>query len=95
MPFEYLTCRDMGHAWKPYTVDRERRMWMSTMLCGRCGSFKVRTISSQGRLVKSNMQYADGYLIAGWGVMSAEDKAKMRLALLTRLAEEYGSAAEA
>jgi hypothetical protein len=41
------------------------------------------------------MQYADGYLIAGWGVMSAEDKAKMRLALLTRLAEEYGSAAEA
>lgn len=87
MPQLFMECRDFGHAWQAYTVDVDgvHRTFVETLECWRCGSHRVRTITRGGRQTKNHYNYVDGYLIAGWGSMSADDRAKLRLALVAEL----------
>jgi hypothetical protein len=81
MPLEFLMCRDWGHAWAAYTASKSRREIINEVVCNRCGSFKIRTQTLRGFIVKSHYRYAEGYLIAGWSRLSPDDRARMRRAL--------------
>jgi hypothetical protein len=87
MPIDYMMCRDFGHAWQAYTVDVDgvHRTFVETLECWRCKSFRVRTITRQGKRSKNHYNYSEGYLVSGWGSMSADDRAKLRLALVQTL----------
>lgn len=83
---EHLPCRDtgIGHAWKPITVHREGRAYVETLVCGQCGSEKIRTLTARGEPKKAKTHYADGYLREGGGRMSRKDNAAVRLAGIKR-----------
>jgi hypothetical protein len=90
MPREYLECRDLNHAWKWYTAKREGRYhhFIETIICDRCGSFKIRRISARGQIIKSHYKYAEGYLIPSYAKASTADvKAKIRIVLVNMVVE--------
>lgn len=48
---EHLMCRDLGHQWQPYGVERvsQRRLWRETISCGRCTTMRTRLLDDRGR----------------------------------------------
>jgi hypothetical protein len=84
----FLFCRSMGHNWAPYTVYKEGRLFESILHCSRCDGYRHQYITLAGKIAKCWYTYAAGYLIAGWGQMSADDRAKIRLAAIMMMMEE-------
>lgn len=64
-----LSCRELGHVWRPYTVEvvRERRRiggYVRVMRCAQCKTERHQTLDSRGGVVSNHYRYADGYLAA-------------------------------
>jgi CobQ-like glutamine amidotransferase family enzyme len=93
MQTTHIQCRDFGHAWQPYTVERipQRKRWAETLRCSRCRTHRVRFITETGALVGSTYRYVEGYRVEGVGRMDAGARAVMRLAVLQRLIHEIES----
>jgi hypothetical protein len=92
MSKSFMECRDWGHSWRAYTVgvDRRNNIFEQTLRCSRCYTHRLRTISGSGNLIKTRYQYKDGYLIPGWGRMSRDDKAILRLAIIREMMMTHG-----
>jgi hypothetical protein len=93
MKTAHIQCRDFGHSWQPYTVERipQRKRWAETLRCQRCHTHRVRFISDNGGLVGSTYRYVEGYRIEGMGAMTADTRSVMRLAVLQRLVSEQAA----
>ncbi len=88
----FLYCRALGHNWAPYNVNRKNRQLEAILHCLRCDGFRHQYISLAGKIGKTWYSYEPGYLIAGWGHMSADDRAKVRLAAVMLMMEEAKTA---
>lgn len=80
---EYVVCRDWGHSWAPQGsfLDGKHRQWESSAICRSCTSVRTRRVSSvTGERLDSDIEYADGYLMAGAGRLNTEDRNMIRLA---------------
>lgn len=86
MSYEFMSCRDWGHSWRAYTVDIQntgrRKTFHETLLCSRCETRKHRDISTIGEILKTHYTYPAGYLIPGWGRVTKNDRAALRLAIV-------------
>lgn len=85
MANNHLLCRDLGHAWQPFTADRVGRAFESTLRCSRCRSTKSRMITSEGFLNGSKFNYSDGYLVKGFGRATVQVRSVMRLQSVLRV----------
>jgi hypothetical protein len=88
MPDEYVQCRDWGHNWAPYTArPADYGCFESVIRCTRCKTKRTRTIGPRGAVLRSDYDYADGYLVAGMGRLTGSDRDMLRLASVLRLIE--------
>lgn len=92
---QWLACRELGHLWKPYTVQvihtgsqrRGRaRGYVRTMKCRQCTSFRVQVLDSRACVLSNSYRYAEGYLATGVEVGVSRDV--FRLEAVTRFIEE-------
>lgn len=79
---EHLLCRDHGHVWKPFNVETlpRRAGYIQTLRCGRCTMERARYVDRDGYLSGNRYTRPDGYVIAGLGNLTPDDKAAIRLA---------------
>lgn len=88
-PDEYLSCRDMGHAWKPVTAIRRPDRNIERILgCTRCGARRTQVLDRSGYILSSNYSYAEHYTISGAGRMTTATRARLRLSNLLRLLDK-------
>ena len=80
---DQLVCRDLQHAWDPYTASRQGRGYVRVLRCGRCGTVKTQTLSHDGFILGSRMDYPKGYLRANEGRLSRMDRAALRVRNMT------------
>jgi len=79
---DYMECRDYGHPWRPYSARfiPKLREYEQTLRCDRCGTERFRTLNAHGHIMGTSYAYAEGYLVAGLGVLSSTDRDYLRLA---------------
>lgn len=82
---DQLLCRDLQHAWSPYTASRipGGRGYIRTLKCVRCGSLKTQILSKNGFIARSRMAYPDGYLRPNEGRLTRHDRAALRVRNMT------------
>lgn len=76
---EQLLCRDLQHTWEPATARREKKCYVRTLRCGRCGTVKEQVLDQDGYILKSMMTYPDGYIRPGEGRFTKDDRAILRV----------------
>lgn len=77
---EHLQCRVRGHYWKHRDAKRMSKNFLQTLVCRECGAVKMETINFSGYIVESSIvQYPDGYLVKGEGILDRKDRANLRL----------------
>jgi hypothetical protein len=64
-----LACRELGHVWRPSTVEvvREGRSlggYLRIFKCAQCRTERRQTLDSHGGIVANGYVYPDGYLAA-------------------------------
>lgn len=59
-----LHCRELGHVWRPNTVeyDRPTRHYVRTLRCSSCRTERHQTLDSTGAVVANSYVYPAGYL---------------------------------
>lgn len=82
MTDDHLLCRDFGHSWRPYQVDRiaQRKQWQETLLCQRCHTVRRRLLDFRGGMLANGYTYPEGYLVQGVGRLTGSDRDGLRLA---------------
>jgi hypothetical protein len=86
----YLWCRDVLHAWDPYSAEvgrntiSRRNEVRQVLLCVRCGTFKTRIMTTGGELLRNSYSYPSGYLQKDQGPLSPADRAMIRKMNLAR-----------
>lgn len=88
MPEDYLLCRELRHAWGPYTaayMRGQRNVIERTLQCKRCKGRKDQQISGKdGSILWSGqIEYPEGYLFTGVGRITSETMGVIRLASIT------------
>jgi hypothetical protein len=84
IPEAFLWCRDVMHAWDPYTARvalnkaSRRREMHQVLICTRCGTLKTRVMTLQGETLRNSYSYPDGYLQNEQGAMTPADRAMIR-----------------
>ena len=84
----FLSCRDMGHAWRPYTAQwvPKDRQYRRTLQCSRCKTQRVQRLSSSGYVESTHYTYPDEYLLpAGNGTYDSAARAAVHLASVQRM----------
>lgn len=74
---DFLLCRSYGHMWRPYTVNFAGGHYYVRVICHRCGTFKVDTLTSTGKKVRTRMEYPLGYKKKGGGLLGTRGIAKL------------------
>ncbi len=79
-----LVCRDIQHAWTPYTARSVKDQGVTTgfirvFICSRCSTVKSQVIDTYGYLVSTSMKYTPGYVRPGEGRFTRDDRANLRL----------------
>ena len=92
MKFEFLECRDYGHAWAPYEVEKvAARRYLVRLRCSRCETVRSRLMSATGELLRSNVYiYPKGYLQKGGALHTKEGRTGIRAQVLRTLLERFG-----
>lgn len=72
-------CRDLRHAWVNWRGHQEGKTFIRILQCERCGTQRVETLDTRGRLKKSaTYRYNPEYKIEG-GPLTAEERGAIRL----------------
>lgn len=88
-PDQFLSCRDMGHAWRPHSA-----VWLEggqierALECTRCKTARRQILDREGYILLGYYYYADGYQIPGIGRLDTDARAGLRKASLERLMRE-------
>lgn len=87
LPAEFIGCRARQHLWEPATAtwDREARAYDIGERCARCASTRRQLISQRGEVLRSVIDYAEGYLAKGIGRIVGDAKDAVRLEMVTRM----------
>lgn len=88
LPDDYLECRQFGHNWKPFTVEKGRDTFKVRVICDRCETFVIHTISRRtGDVVKKPYRsYPKDYLAPhGFGRLDGSARSVIRLENVERL----------
>lgn len=69
LPDNFLQCREMRHRWVPWSAS-----WSATegcyrrvLHCDRCETDRISVLDEHGAVLFSHYDYADGYLVSGYG----------------------------
>lgn len=59
-----LHCRELGHTWRPWTVefDRKSRSYFRELRCASCRTLRKQVLDSHGHVIANSYTYPDGYL---------------------------------
>lgn len=84
---EQITCRDLGHHWRPADALHVARLryWRVSHECARCGMVRIREMSESGHVFASSYVYPEGYLVKGLGRIAGEAKDAVRIAAVRRV----------
>lgn len=98
LPASFLACRDIGHAWRPYTASWEsaERRYRRVLRCSRCKADRVQFLDASGHVESTHYDYPDGYTRpAGseFGPYDAAMRNAVHLLGVTRLVEQATSGA--
>jgi hypothetical protein len=88
---DYLECRDYGHVWKSYGARwfDALRLYEQQLRCPRCGTVRIRQLSSTGRPLHGGYDYPEGYLMPkGTGRLTSGDRDGIRLRTLLRVLDK-------
>jgi hypothetical protein len=88
LPDAYLTCRDMGHTWRPFTAQwvPADNCYTRTLRCGRCQTERYQVIGPDGLVLAGQYNYAEGYTApAGTGRLDTVGRGELRLESVLRL----------
>jgi hypothetical protein len=82
-----LSCREhRRHAWRKSTASRESYGFRRVETCPDCGSERWQELDRYGYIVRSGINYSEGYLMPkGSGRIDARGAAQFRLEALTRM----------
>jgi hypothetical protein len=60
----FLHCRELGHNWRPWTAeyDRKSRTYSRVLKCSGCRTERHQALDSTGTVVGNHYTYSDGYL---------------------------------
>lgn len=98
LPDAFLTCRDMGHTWRPYTAawDSQERAYRRELICARCTTVRVQWVSATGHIAHGNAYtYPEGYTApTGTGRMDGQARDALRLQSVLRMVETVGDTAK-
>lgn len=90
---KYLQCRELGHVWRPWTVDYDRksRSFFRALRCSSCKTIRKQVLDSTGHVISNAYQYADGYMAKHLqpGTYSRD---VFRLEALTRFLDSHAAA---
>lgn len=75
---EQMLCRDLQHAWSPFTAKREKKHIIRVLTCLRCHAKKEQVMDLRGYVKKTRMTYPHGYLRPGGGRLTRTDRAAIR-----------------
>lgn len=85
----HAQCRTWGHAWTPYTVEKVATRYVVRLKCMRCSTIRAQHMTKFAVLVGSNVyKYAEGYLMPGGGLHTAEGRRQIRAEVLKMLLAE-------
>lgn len=75
-----LVCRDsgVGHSWEPWTVEVVGGRYEEELICRRCESRKIRTVTRKGVIVRTRYLYPAEFLRRGLGRMTRDENAAIR-----------------
>lgn len=61
---KFLQCRELGHVWRPWTVDfdRKSRSFSRQLRCSSCRTVRQQILDSSGHVVTNSYRYAEGYM---------------------------------
>lgn len=93
LPDKFLTCRDMGHQWRPHSArwDSKERAYVRVLRCGRCKTDRVQVIDAYGGIVSGSYDYPDGYTApSGTGRINGDGRSALRLTSTLRLVSRFG-----
>jgi hypothetical protein len=76
---DQLVCRDLQHAWDQEEGYRRGKGYVRVLRCDRCGSKKRQTLSNDGFILSSSMDYPPGYLRNNEGRLTRMDRAALRV----------------
>ena len=88
LPDAALTCRDVGHYWRPFTAswEPESRSYYRVLRCGRCKTERHQLLDSRGHPVKGHYVYPDRYLAPpGTGRLVGDERDTLRLESVLRV----------
>ena len=87
LPESYLACRDMGHAWRPFTAgwSTDWGAWERSQVCERCSTIRHQRLSRLGSIMGGSYEYPDGYQHKGLGRLDGSDRDALRLESLHRV----------
>lgn len=84
MKSSFLQCRDLGHAWKPYSAGSHRDGGFERKhRCRSCGGFRTQRLSAMGRIISNSYDHPDGYL-SPIGRIDGDGRGLLRLEVLSR-----------
>lgn len=60
----FLQCRELGHVWRPWTVDynRQERSFFRQLRCSSCKTIRKQLLNHHGHVISNSYDYSDGYL---------------------------------
>lgn len=91
-----LHCRELGHTWRAWTVDYDKkaRCYDRSLRCSSCQSVRHELLDTQGTVLRSSYTYAKGYLATNVeaGTLS---RSVFRMESITRFLDREGTRLEA
>lgn len=86
LPDNFLRCRELSHNWSPYTasINNRTRTIYRVLRCTRCKARKHQDLTPRGHVVRTHIQYAEGFLHKGKGRIVGEARDVLRLASVMR-----------
>lgn len=78
---QHRMCRVFMHAWDYTTVKKDGHHFLQGLVCIRCGTERwVKINARTGEIGGARYRYAEGYLLKGGGMLTAHERAELRLA---------------
>lgn len=62
-PAEYVTCRDLGHAWRIRRTEVVEGVLYRTLRCTKCPTERHEMFNKYGDLQRRSYKHAEGYLL--------------------------------
>lgn len=80
----HMMCRDLGHSWGPHTAAKVKGGFERTLRCRICNCLRYEFIDTGGTVMARQYTHDKGYLMAGLGRMTPDQRAGLRVESVNR-----------